>query len=146
MILYLDTSALVKHYIIESGTREVNDLITNAEVVGSVSLTQVEIASAFSKAARLGWIEFTEAQTAWQHFQDHWLSFVRLTVSGIILERASQFAWQYNLRGYDAVHLAAASFWQDTLDEPIKLAAFDRQLWESAQKLGMAVFPKLLAV
>ena len=144
MIVYLDTSALVKHYIIESGTREVNKLINNAEVVGSASLTQVEIASAFAKAARLGWIEFKEAQTAWQQFQNHWLSFVRLAVSGIILERASQFAWQYNLRGYDAIHLAAASFWQDTLDEPVKLAAFDRQLWESAQELGITVFPEKL--
>ena len=52
MILYLDTSALVKRYVMESGSKEVNALIESANTVGSAMLTQVEMASALAKAVR----------------------------------------------------------------------------------------------
>ena len=39
MILYLDTSALVKRYVREAGTDEVIALLENAGTVGSASLT-----------------------------------------------------------------------------------------------------------
>ncbi len=36
MILYLDTSALVKRYVSEPGSKEVNALIEQANAVGSI--------------------------------------------------------------------------------------------------------------
>ena len=52
MILYLDTSALVKRYVREAGTDEVIAFVESAESVGSVSLTRVEMAAAFAKTVR----------------------------------------------------------------------------------------------
>jgi predicted nucleic acid-binding protein len=146
MILYLDTSALVKRYVVEAGSQEVIALIEQAETVGSAVLTQVEMASALAKAVRLHWVAYSDAQTAWHDFLEHWPAFIRLSVTSVILERASHLAWQHGLRGYDAVHLAAALFWQDTLGDPVTLAAFDRQLWESAQRVGMIVWPESLNI
>lgn len=144
MILYLDTSALVKRYVAESGSREVVALIEQADTVGTAALTQVEMASALAKSARLKWIAPEEARTAWQDFLEHWLSFIRIPVSAIILERASGLAWQHGLRGYDAVHLATTLFWQESLGEEVTLATFDLQLWESGQRIGMFVWPESL--
>ena len=56
MILYLDTSALVKRYIREVGTDEVMALLESAGSVGSASLTKVEMAAAFEKTVRQGWV------------------------------------------------------------------------------------------
>lgn len=106
MILYLDTSALVKRYVLESGSKEVDALLTQAEAAGSVSLTHVEMASALAKAARMNWVEIEEAQAAWQDFLSHWPSFVRLTFTQPLIDRASRLAWDYGLRAYDATHLA----------------------------------------
>lgn len=141
MILYLDTSALVKRYVMEPGSQEVIALIEHADTVGSAVLTQVEMASALAKAVRLNWVEQSDAEIAWQDFLEHWLSFIRLSVTSVILERASRLAWQHGMRGYDAVHLATALFWQEILGEPVTLAAFDMQLWEGAQRAGMVIWP-----
>jgi len=144
MILYLDTSALVKRYVMESGSKEVNVLIESADTVGSAMLTQVEMASALAKAVRMNWVEADIAQSAWQDFLSHWQSFARLSVTPGLVERASRLAWEHGLRGYDATHFAAALIWQETLEMPITLATFDRELWLAAKKTGMAVWPESL--
>jgi predicted nucleic acid-binding protein len=55
MILYLDTSALVKLYVLEPGSKEVNILIEQADTVGSSLLTRVEMASALTVSGRKKW-------------------------------------------------------------------------------------------
>ena len=144
MIAYLDTSALVKRYIRETGTDDVVALVEEAEAVGSVMLTQVEIASALGKAARLEWVEHSAANKAWTDFLLHWPSFTRISVTPLLAERASHLSWEYGLRAYDAVHLAATLIWQETLDTPITLAAYARELWMAGQNAGLNVWPENL--
>jgi uncharacterized protein len=145
MILYLDTSALVKRYIVEPGSKEIIPLIEQADSVGSVLLSRVEMASALAKAVRLNWVEANHAEMAWQDFISHWQSFARLSVTPGLTERASRFAWEYGLRGYNATHFAAAHIWQEMLEMPVTLATFDRELWLVAKKAGMTVWPEELS-
>ena len=141
MILYLDTSALVKRYVMESGSAEVNALIEHADTVGSVLLTRVEMASALAKAVRMNWVEARDAENAWQDFLSQWQTFTRLSVTPALVERASRLAWEHGLRGYDATHFAAVLSWQETLEMPITLVTFDRELWLAGQKNGLVVWP-----
>jgi len=46
MILYLDSSALIKRFIVEKGSADVNALISVADLVGSSIISQVEMAAA----------------------------------------------------------------------------------------------------
>jgi predicted nucleic acid-binding protein len=78
----------------------------------------------------------------WQDFLDHWQPFTRLRVTIGTIERASDIAWKYGLRGYDSLHLAAALMWQETLGAQITLATFDRELWLAGQKAGMLSWPE----
>ena len=142
MILYLDTSALVKRYVLEPGSKDVNILIEQADSVGSAMLTRVEMASALAKAVRMNWVDAQTADNAWQDFLSQWQSFTRLSVTPVLVERASRLAWQYGLRGYDATHLAAALIWQETLEMPIMLATYDRELWSAPKTAGMAAWPE----
>jgi len=142
MILYLDTSALVKRYIQEAGTDEVIALLESAESVGSASLTKVEMAAAFEKTVRQGWVKRKIAMQAWQDFLDHWSSFTRLNTSSGSIDRASALAWEYGLRGYDAMHLACALLWKETLETQITMATFDRDLWQASKKAVLAVWPE----
>ena len=144
MILYLDTSALVKRYVREAHSNEVIGWIEQAELVGSSVLTQVEMAATLAKAARLHWVEIEGAKNAWQDFSEHWQSYTRLSVTSTSLERASRLAWDFGLRGYDAMHLASAVIWQDMMEAPITLATFDRELWLAAPKTGLTVWPSEL--
>jgi hypothetical protein len=90
MILYLDTSALVKRYVVESESKEVNTLIESADTVGSAMLTQVEMASAFAKAVCMNWVEADIEKIVWQDFHSHWHSFARLSVTPALVEYASR--------------------------------------------------------
>lgn len=141
MILYLDASAAVKRYVSEPGSTKVRQAIAAATVVGMVVVGRVEIVAALAKARRMHVLSATEAEAAWQVFRAEWPDYVRLRVTEALAARAADLAWQQELRGYDAVHLAAALLWQDGLEESVTLATFDRQLWQAGRRSGLTVFP-----
>ncbi|MBN1641377.1 MAG: type II toxin-antitoxin system VapC family toxin [Anaerolineae bacterium] len=142
MIVYLDASALVKRYVAETGSAHVDRLISEADAVGTAVISRAEVAAALGKAARIGALSREEAQTALQVFRTQWPDLVRLQLTELVMAQADTLAWDYGLRGYDAVHLAVARFWQSSLGEVVTLAAFDRQLWQSGPAVGLAVWPE----
>ncbi len=144
MIVYLDASALVKRYVAEVGSGELNTLIVGASVVGTAAITHVEVPSALAKAVRMRLLSREEAASARQVFNTEWESLIRLQMTEILLSRAATLAWEHGLRGYDAAHLAAALFWQDMLGEPVTLASYDRQLWDTAKVSGLIAWPESL--
>ena len=142
MIVYLDASALVKRYVAEIGSVEVDGLIARADAVGTSVISRAEVAAALGKAARTGTLSRDEAQAALQVFYTQWPDLVRLQLTEVVLAQAGALAWDHGLRGYDAVHLAVARFWQSSLGEPVILAAFDRQLWQAGAAVGLTAWPE----
>ncbi len=141
MILYLDASSLVKRYVTEPGSAQVSEAISKAEVVGTALICRAEIAAALAKAVRVDALTQEEASVSLQVFREEWPDLVRVQVTEMVITRADAFAWEHGLRGYDAVHLAAASLWQDTMSEQVTLSTFDRQLWAAAERVGLALHP-----
>jgi predicted nucleic acid-binding protein len=70
---------------------------------------------------------------------------VRVPLSEALVERAETLAWDHGLRGSDAVQLASALSWQDSVSLDIVLATFDQQLWEAAPKAGLKAWPERLS-
>jgi predicted nucleic acid-binding protein len=83
-----------------------------------------------------------EAASALQVFSADWENLIRLQMTEVLTARAAVLAWDQGLRGYDAVHLASALFWQDMLGEPVTMASYDRQLREAAKASGLPAWPK----
>ena len=143
MIFYFDTSALLKAYVQENGSKEVIALMDEGDnLFGSIALTKVELASAIQRAIRATGSSSANATIAWQDFLDDWESFTRLRVTAGTIEKASDIAWKYGLRGYDSLHLAAALLWQESLGVKITFAAFDHNLWLASQKAGLQAWPQ----
>lgn len=143
-VVYLDTSALVKRYVEETGTPEVQTLIQAADVLGTSALARVEMAAALAKAVRVGALTREEAGTALETFLTDWPRLYRLKVTDPLLERASDLAWKEGIRGYDATHLAAALLWQEMLEVPVVMATFNHDLWKTARRRGLEAWPKAL--
>ena len=141
MNLYLDASALVKRYVAEAGSAQVGQIIAQANVVGTALISRAEVSAALGKAVRIGVLTPQQAAAALQVFRAEWGSFVRIQLTESVIARADDLAWSRGLRGYDAVHLAAALFWQDALAEPVTVATFDRQLWQTAGADGLIPWP-----
>jgi predicted nucleic acid-binding protein len=142
LIIYLDTSTLLKLYIQETGSDEVVKLLTSVDSSGTNLLTHVEMASAIARAVRMELVFANEAQSTWKDFLADWELLVRLDISVQITKRAATLAWEHGLRGYDAIHLASALSWQEAIDTPVTLATYDRELWAEALKAGMEVWPE----
>ena len=138
MILYLDASALVKRYIQERGSENVNAWIDEAEMVTTGLISRVEVAAAIARAGRNQLISFEEAFAALRQFRAEWENYQRLPISENTVARGDTLAYEYHLRGYDATHLACALIWQETIGLPVTLATFDRQLIEAAKTVKMA--------
>jgi predicted nucleic acid-binding protein len=108
---YLDTSALVKRYALEIGTAWVraltdpsagNDLFT-------VRIAGPELIAALARKVRTGELAPTDASRASANFRLDWAGdFQVIEVNEQVALRAMDLAETHGLRGYDAVHLAAA--------------------------------------
>jgi len=141
MIVYIDASALVKRYIKESGSPEVNDLFAEAASMLTNLISRAEVSAAIMRAARTGIIEQDAAERVLQKFRSEWESYQRLPVTEATVARADAIVSEYDLHGYDAVHLAAAMLWQEAIGIPVTLATFDSKLWEAARQAGLDVWP-----
>jgi predicted nucleic acid-binding protein len=141
VIAYLDASALVKCYLVEAGSRETIALTAESEMVAASMISRAEVAAAFAKAARLRLVTQARARSAQRSFARDWSDLVRLPVTEALVARAETLAWDHGLRGYDAVQLASALTWQETVSTEIVLATFDRQLWEVAPQAGLKAWP-----
>jgi hypothetical protein len=141
LILYADTSALIKRYIKESGSEQVLAFFSQHAMIGTSVLTQVEMASAMSKAVRQNWAPETEIQTAWKDFLTHWPYYISIPISPDILDRGVALAWRYGLRAYDVLHLATVLSWENLAAAKAVFACYDKNLNNAARQEGLHVWP-----
>lgn len=141
MIVYLDASALVKRYLAEAGSSEVNRLIADSAAIGTSLISRAEVAAAIARSVRAGGILRPAGEKALQALSAQWVDVMALPVTAPLVARASELAWAYGLRGYDAIHLSSALFWQEDLGELVVVATFDRELGEAAKQAGMQAWP-----
>jgi uncharacterized protein len=144
VILYLDASALVKRYVKERGSQEVIALTVAAGAVATALVSRAEVGAALARAVRLGVLNEGEGRRVQRRFSRDWPDLARIPVSEALVSRAETLAWDHGLRGYDAVQLAAALTWQDSIGQDVVFATFDRQLWEAAPRAGVQAWPEKL--
>jgi predicted nucleic acid-binding protein len=142
VIAYLDASVLVKRYLAERGSRETTALTAGADMVATSIVSRAEVAAALAKAVRAGLVTEHVARRAERAFDRDWPDLVRVPITEALVDRAKTLAWNHALRGYDAVQLASASMWQESIGIDILVATFDRQLWTAARDAGMTVWPE----
>ena len=123
---------------------DVEALIGEANVVGTGIISRTEVAAALGRAARMEIVTREGAAKAHRIFAADWESLIRLPVTEALVARAGSIALDQFLRGYDAVHLASALAWRESLGEEITLATFDRELWRGAQAIGLSPWPAQL--
>jgi len=143
-MLYLDTSALIKRYVDKPGSPALLEFVTKHQIVATCLISRAEAAVAFSRAARTGSLSKLEAETSYRAFVREWKIHVRIRINEPLIARADGLAWEMGLRGYDAVHLAAALEWLDHFGSSVVVATYDRTLWSAAAKADVDRFPATL--
>jgi predicted nucleic acid-binding protein len=108
LILYLDTSALVKLYAEEEGTATVERAVGEAEAVATSVVAYAEARAAFARKLREGVFSRENRDDAVEALDEDWGTFEKSEVTEDLVLEAGDLAEEHALRGFDAVHLASA--------------------------------------
>lgn len=138
MILYLDTSALVKLFVEEAHSARVLQAVSEARLTATHTIAYVEACATFARVAHdRGKARLFSALR--RRLDVQWQSWEILNVTERLIRRAADLAGSYRLRGYDSLHLAAAESVFEVFrgHMPFFLAVFDGQLSAAAKRLGI---------
>jgi uncharacterized protein len=105
---YFDTSALVKLLINERGTDQAWETWLDAAPPISARVTFAEVRAALAAGLRSGRLRRSDHEDAGQLLEVLWREVSPVEIDQVLVELAGDLAEQHALRGYDAVHLAAA--------------------------------------
>lgn len=137
MILYVDTSALVPLLVAEPSTAACRRLWLSAAETVSVRLTYVEAAAALARAQRLGRLSAAARRSALKNLHYLWSQVSVIDVDEALMYAAATSAAEYGLRGYDAVHCAAAHL---ASGDDFVAATGDRALLAAWAAIGLTTF------
>jgi predicted nucleic acid-binding protein len=132
--LYLDTSSLVKLYVVEPGYDIVLDQMEGASVVATSTVAYAEARAAFARRRRervltaAGYAEATKALNA------DWPFFLTMDVTMALTEAAGALAERYELRGFDSLHLATFASIARSAGPDIQFSSFDDRLNRAARR------------
>jgi predicted nucleic acid-binding protein len=138
---FLDTSTVLKRYVLETGTAWVQAIAAPAarHSLFIVRITLAETVAAITRRERGGTITPHDAATALADFE---LDFARqyriVEVSAGLVAQAATLARKHALRGYDAVQLAAVLEIHAT-DPSLTLLSADADLNAAALVEGVTV-------
>lgn len=139
MILYADTSALIKLYVAEEGTDSVQDAVSRASVVAASRVAYVEARAALARAWRESRIGKQDVRHAVSGLNEDWERFLVLEVTSDLARRAGDLAEEHALRAYDALQLASALILKGAVGAEVSFLSFDEDLSHAAQSAGLTV-------
>lgn len=143
-VYFLDTSALVKRYVAEVGSRTVVELLDapNANVL-IADITRAEFASALVRRVRDGSVSSEQHRALKSAFAFHLVNdYLVAPLESSHISAACRVIEAHGLRAYDAVQLAVALSFRDLLGsagELVSLVSADPRLNAAARAEGLAV-------
>jgi predicted nucleic acid-binding protein len=136
VIAYFDTSAVLPLLIADAGSARAASLWDGADRVVSVRLVYPETRATLAQAERLGRLTARHLRVAVTELDALFEEMDLVEVDDALARRAGELAEGRQLRGYDAVHLAAA----DRVRDPnVVVIAGNGALLEAAAAEGLAV-------
>jgi predicted nucleic acid-binding protein len=138
MILYLETSNLVKLYVQENGSEEIKKTVAESEAAATSIVSYFEARAAFARKGREKGLTPPSYQTVKADLERDWASLFVLNLTDALIRRAADLSEKHGLRGYDAVHLASALELKTAVASatPVVFSSADEKLCEAARQEG----------
>ncbi len=132
MILFLDTSALVKLYVQEIHSSTVEKAVAAANDIIVSQITLAEAVSAFYYRTLKNELSTTDEPKIFKQLLEDWDTFNCVDVTEHITKEAAMLVRSRGLRGADAIQLATAA-WVSREQRFVHFLAFDEKLIEAAK-------------
>jgi len=133
MIVYLDTSSLVKLYIEEDESSKVDVLVKSSEVTATSLVAYAEARAAFARRFREKAFTADEYNLLKEFFDKDWNRYLILSVTRDMIRLASDLAEKHALGGFDSIHLASALTLRQELSSLIVFSCFDDNLQKASE-------------
>lgn len=141
MILYLDTSAWVKLYVNEPGSKELRAYTAKAETLAASVVAYPEARATFARLKAHGISTEAKHRQRLAQLNLDWENLLRIELVPAVVRTAGDLAEVYGLRGFDAIHLASALWLKEKTSMQLCFAVFDQRLRAAAERAGLAVVP-----
>lgn len=138
MILFCDTSALVKLYISEAESETLRPLAEQSEALAVSRIAWAEMMAALARRVREAPADAAVIDQVRECLRADWPAYLVVEVTQALVEQAGEYADIFALRGYDSVQLAAAHMLHSASGKEVRFACFDTRLVKAAATLGMA--------
>ena len=139
MILYLDTSALVKLYVREAGSAAVRRETSAAEAVATSAVAYAEARAAFARLARERPASRKQHRRRVLQLDRDWSHYIVVELTPAVTRSSGEIAEQHALRGFDAIHLASALWLQSAWSGDLAFMTYDRRQAAAAADTGLRV-------
>lgn len=139
MILYLDTSSLIKVYLAESGWQAIRALGQQARLVATSLVAYAEGRATLARSRRDGRLTPAQFRTVASAFETDWATYSARDVTVALVRYAGDLAEKHFLRGFDAIHLASALTLKRELGEDVTFSSADSRLTAGASAEGLLV-------
>lgn len=136
MIAYFDTSAVIPLLIGEPSSVTCTRMWNEAARSVSVRLLYPESRAALARAERMGRINKSQHEAAIVELETIITEIDHVEITARLARHAGELARIHELRGYDAVHLAAAVA---AFDADLVMVTGDNHLAGAARRHGLAV-------
>ncbi len=137
MILYLDTSSLVKLYVEEAESAEIESIVKSSEAAATSIVAYAEARAAFARRFREGAFTHDDYNRLKQYFDKDWRNYFVLNVTEEVIGLAGNLSEEHALRGFDSIHLASAVILHRKTSSPVVFSCFDEQLMKAATQKGL---------
>ena len=141
MIIYLDTSALVKLYIEEDGSDVVNNLKNKADILSTSGIAYAETLSAFVRCQDEKVLSKNNYDKCITSLKSDWEMYVVIEVSEKVVQIAGELIENHRIRSFDSIHLACAIVLRKEVDQSIDFMCWDNRLSKAAKKEGFKTWP-----
>lgn len=131
-MIYLDTSALIKLYVVERGSPAVIALVQREGAPGTATIAYAEVYSGLVRRRREGSVTEAHYARISNQFEQDWPTCIQVELQKDVLELARDLLQRHALRSFDAVHLASALSLARELGERVTFVAADERLLRAA--------------
>jgi len=148
-MLYLDSSALLKRYFKEKGSRALNARFDRGGDIYTSVLSFAEVHEAIARAYRMKEVGSRELANLREAFEFDWsIGLSPLEVNLSTMVALPKLVEQYPIKASDAIHLSTAHWLRDTFQlhggasmrEPVEFGVADQRLGQIAFQCGLRVF------
>jgi predicted nucleic acid-binding protein len=132
-MIYFDSSALVKNYILEDGSSMVAKLLLENSNNATSKVTYAEMLSALVRRTRSGDLSLQKMREVIRKFEGDWNTLLIVDLHNDLLPVIKRVIEKHQLRAADSIHLASAIWLKTSLKEDIVFASSDLNLLKGAR-------------